>query len=290
VRSPRSASPVLRWHASAGWRPDVDEVAAEEPLEIRLGQRPLSVTMRTPGHDEELAVGFLVSEGVVRTRADLLAEAPLVRLPLGNAVEVRLADAAAVDFGSLTRHVFASSSCGICGKATIAAVRRQFPRVDADFRVAEGVLQALPEALRAAQETFERTGGLHAAGVFTLDGAAVVVREDVGRHNAVDKVIGWGLLNDRLPFDRHVLVVSGRTSFEVLQKALSAGVAVVAAVSAPSSLAVELARSSGQTLVGFLRPGRMNVYAHPHRVTASRPTPLEPSPAEPSRETGTPAR
>lgn len=260
------ASSVLHWEASAGLRRDVDQLATEEPLEIQLDTRPVSVTMRTPGHDEELAVGFLLSEGLLCSRRDILATMPFWRHAGGNRIGVYLADGVAVDFTRLTRHVFASSSCGLCGKVTIDALCQQFPPVTADFSVGADVLLDLPVKLREAQTTFERTGGLHAAAVFTAGGELIVEREDVGRHNAVDKVLGYGLLNDLLPFDRHVLVVSGRASFEILQKALAAAIPIVAAVSAPSSLAVEFAEAGGQTLVGFLRPGRMNVYTHAQRI------------------------
>jgi FdhD protein len=191
---------------------------------------------------------------------------PFWRHAGGNRIGVYLAEGMTVDFAQLTRHVFASSSCGLCGKVTIDAVCRQFPPVTGDCSIGAEVLLDLPGKLRQSQETFERTGGLHAAAIFTTGGELLVVREDVGRHNAVDKVLGYGLLNDLLPFDRHILVVSGRASFEILQKALAAAVPIVAAVSAPSSLAVQFAEAGGQTLVGFLRPGRMNVYAHAQRI------------------------
>jgi FdhD protein len=185
-------------------------------------------------------------------------------------VNVFLAPEVTVDFSRLTRHVFASSSCGLCGKATIEAVHQHFRPLKSALAVRTGTLLALPRALRAAQETFARTGGLHAAGIFDTNGRLVVVREDVGRHNAVDKVLGYGLLNGLLPFAKHILMVSGRASFEIMQKALAARVPVVAAVSAPSSLAVEFARESGQTLVGFLREDRLNIYAGRQRVQFSK--------------------
>ena len=183
-----------------------------------------------------------------------------------NTLNVFLAPEVTVDFAQLTRHVFASSSCGLCGKASIAAVHQHFPATRAKFSVPAETLLALPARMRRGQETFDRTGGLHAAAIFTADGELVVLREDVGRHNAVDKTLGFGLLNGRLPFDRHILMVSGRASFEILQKALAARVAVICAVSAPSSLAVEFARRSGQTLVGFLRGRGMNVYTGQKRI------------------------
>ncbi len=245
-----------------------DSLAVEEPLEIRVDTQPVSVTMRTPGHDEELAAGFLLTEGLLKSRADLARIEPHPRSTSGNVINVFLAPGVTVDFAQLTRHVFAASSCGLCGKATIAAVQRRFPRARSRVSVALATLLALPAAMRAQQAAFSKTGGLHAAALFDADGRLVVLREDVGRHNAVDKVLGFGLLNGLLPFDRHVLLVSGRASFEILQKALAAGVAVIAAVSAPSSLAVEFARANGQTLAGFVRGESLNLYSHPGRVTS----------------------
>ena len=255
------------WRLESGeMRAGVDEIAREEPLEIRVRGRAVSVTMRTPGNDEELAAGFLLSEGMVKSAGDILKIEPCGGNEEGNLVNVLLGPLVAVDFERLTRHVFASSSCGLCGKATIDAVRGQFPKLQSELAVKAEALLGMPAAMREAQKTFSRTGGLHAAGLFTETGELIVLREDVGRHNAVDKVIGHALMAGEIPLDRHVLLVSGRTSFEILQKALSARIAVVAAVSAPSSLAVEFAEESGQTLVGFLREGRMNVYAHPERI------------------------
>ena len=249
-----------------------DELAHEEPLEIRVRGRAVSVTMRTPGHDEELAVGFLLTEGIVRRREDVLKVEHCGRNEEGNLVNVLLAPEVPVDFGRLTRHVFASSSCGLCGKASIDAVRGQFPPLDPGdgFAVDAETLAALPGVMRAAQAAFEQTGGLHAAGLFDGEGKLLVLREDVGRHNAVDKVIGHALVRGLVPLDRHVLLVSGRSSFEIMQKALAARVPVVAAVSAPSSLAVRFAEESGQTLVGFLRERRMNVYTHLRRLRFSK--------------------
>jgi FdhD protein len=255
------------WRYESGeMRAGDDEVAREEPLEIRVRGRAVSITMRTPGHDEELAAGFLLSEGIIKSASDVLKIEPCGGNEDGNLVNVLLSPLVSVDFERLTRHVFASSSCGLCGKATIEAVRGQFPVIQSDVVVKAEVLLNFPGVMREAQETFSRTGGLHAAGLFTEAGELVVLREDVGRHNAVDKVIGHALLAGKIPLERHVLLVSGRTSFEILQKALSARIAVVAAVSAPSSLAIEFAEESGQTLVGFLREGRMNVYAHAQRI------------------------
>jgi len=243
-----------------------DEVATEEPLEIRVDTRPVSVSMRTPGHDEELAAGFLLTEGLITSQRDISRIAPQSRNEMGNLLDVFLAPGRALDFAQLTRHVFASSSCGLCGKATIAAVHQHFKPVKSSWTVSAKTLLGLPEKLHLAQETFSRTGGLHAAAVFTRDGELVVLREDVGRHNAVDKALGHGLLGGLLPFDRHILMVSGRASFEILQKALAARIAVVAAISAPSSLAVQFAKKSRQTLAGFVRGERMNVYSRVERV------------------------
>ncbi len=259
---------VWRWERDALPVRDSDELASEEPLEIRVDGRPLSVTMRTPGHDGELAAGFLLSEGLIKSAADLAAVTSPGREQPCNVIDAQLAPGVAFDVAQLTRHVFASSSCGLCGKVTIDAVHQHFPPVAADFQLDATAVLALPARARAAQATFERTGGLHAAAVFDANGELLVLREDVGRHNAVDKVLGYGLLNGLLPFDRHVLLVSGRSSFEIMQKALAGRIPIVAAISAPSSLAVQFADASGQTLIGFLRDGRMNVYSGAQRLRA----------------------
>ena len=243
-----------------------DDVAHEEPLEIRVRGRAVSVTMRTPGHDDELAAGFLLTEGLIRHAADVLRIEPCGRNEEGNLLNVVLAPDVHVDFEKLTRHVFASSSCGLCGKATIEAVRGSFPPVTSTLQLDAAALLRMPDVMRRQQSTFDLTGGLHAAALFDATGNLLVLREDVGRHNAVDKVIGHALLRNLAPLDRHVLVVSGRSSFEIVQKALAARIPVIAAVSAPSSLAVEFARDNNQTLVGFLRERRMNVYSHPERI------------------------
>jgi len=239
----------------------LDVVAGEEPLEIRVDTRPIAVVMRTPGYDEDLAVGFLVSEGLVTRRAEIREVRPNVRNRAGNSVDVLLAPEVRVDFQKLTRHVFASSSCGLCGANSIAAIRRQFPPLTASPQIWAQTLLGLPEAMRLAQTEFSRTGGLHAAALFQMDGSLLAVREDVGRHNAVDKLLGRSLLEGTIPLTDRGLLVSGRVSFEIVQKALAGGIGLIAAVSAPSSLAVEFARKNGQTLVGFLRDGRFNVYA-----------------------------
>jgi FdhD protein len=243
-----------------------DALATEEPLEIRVRGQAISVTMRTPGHDAELAAGFLLSEGLIHRTNDVLRIEPCDRNKEGNLLNVVLAPEVSVDFAKLTRHVFASSSCGLCGKATIDAIRATFPRVESNLVMDAQTIAQMPQTMRQTQQTFERTGGLHAAAIFDSSGKLLVLREDVGRHNAVDKVLGWALLNGKLPLDRHVLLVSGRSSFEIMQKSLSAALPIVAAVSAPSSLAVEFANESGQTLIGFLRDQRMNVYTHVRRI------------------------
>ncbi len=248
-----------------------DVVAVEEPLEIRVEGRSVAVVMRTPGHDDELATGFLLSEGVVTRGEDIfeISQCPSQSdsdLEKGNIVDVLLRDSASVDFDRLSRHVFSASSCGICGKATIDALFENFPRVSSTETFSSEMIMTLPDRLRAAQRTFEQTGGLHASAVFDSQGEMLVLREDVGRHNALDKVIGHALLNDRLPLKDSLLMLSGRISFELMQKALAAGISLVAGISAPSSLAVDFARESGQVLVGFLRDQGMNVYANADRV------------------------
>jgi FdhD protein len=259
---------VWRYEAPAGMQPPAeDAVAAEEPLEIRVAGRSVSVTMRTPGHDDELALGFLVGEGLIHDRGDVVHVRPC-DVDRGASVDVLVAPHVSIDFASLTRHVFASSSCGVCGSATIDAVCRRWPRLEGGPRILASTLLSLPSRLRAGQAAFDRTGGIHAAGLFNEAGDPLAIREDVGRHNAVDKLVGRALLDSMPPLEGHVLMVSGRISFEIVQKALAAGIRVVAAVSAPSSLAVDLAGETGISLVGFLREGRFNVYTHPHRIDA----------------------
>jgi len=254
-----------------------DFLAAEEPLGIRVGGNALTMTMRTPGDDIELAAGFLVSEAVVRSPDDITG----IKLcdgtscghgdhdGLGNIVDVTLASGATVAPGA-RRNFMTTSACGVCGKASIEDICVLPPEALAadPARFAPTILATLPERLRDAQRVFSRTGGLHAAGLFTADGELIAVREDVGRHNAVDKVVGWALLDGRLPLSGCVLLVSGRASFELVQKAVLAGIPLLAAVSAPSSLAVDLAEEAGLTLVGFLRGPSMNVYAGAHRISA----------------------
>lgn len=246
-----------------------DTLAAEEPLEIRVQGQSIAITMRTPGHDADLALGFLMSEGLIRSRAQVThiahcqtGEAALT----GNVLNVFTADDVALDFEKLTRHVFASSSCGLCGKASIEEVHQNFSPILKLPKVERKVLLQLPQTLRQHQSAFDQTGGLHAAALFDLQGKLIVCREDVGRHNAVDKVIGFALDQGFWPLENHILQVSGRASFEILQKALAARIPIVAAVSAPSSLAVDFAQESGQLLVGFLRGETMNLYSHPAAV------------------------
>lgn len=240
-----------------------DMVAREEPLEIRVRGQAIAVTMRTPGHDEELAAGFLLTEGILKSRADVVEIAHCQTEPQqrGNILNVFLAPNVEVDLERLTRHVFSASSCGLCGKASIESVHQQFAPIEKTIDVTPEVLFSLAEKLRASQSAFDQTGGVHAAGLFTLDGELIGSREDVGRHNAVDKVLGHAFLNELLPLDKHVLFVSGRASFEIMQKALAARVPIVAAVSAPSSLAVDFARESGQMLYGFVRGATANCYS-----------------------------
>jgi FdhD protein len=263
---------VTEWNDGAVARKD-DYLAAEEPLEIRIGENPLSVTMRTPGHDLELAAGFLFTEGLVQRREQIIALANATNDDdgkRGNVVRAEVAAEALPDFDKLRRHFFAASSCGICGKASIDAVRSRLLRTpNPDFRVEPKLIVRLPDALRSEQDVFERTGGLHAAALFDGRGALLIVREDIGRHNAVDKVVGWALLNDRIPLSDCILLVSGRGGFEIIQKAIVAGIPVVASVSAPSSLAVQLARELRLTLIGFLRGNRFVIYAGEDRVAKS---------------------
>ena len=248
---------VLRLPAG---RTEPDEVAVEEPLEIRVNGEPVAVTMRTPGHDDDLAVGFLFSEGIAPASASFPTDLA------ANTIEVR---ADAFDVDSVRRNFYTSSSCGVCGKGALEAVAVEAPRVESDLRVSQELVSALPDRLREAQATFAVTGGLHATGLFDERGEVLCVREDVGRHNAMDKVVGWAFGEGCLPLGRLLLCVSGRLSFELVQKAAVAGCPILVAVGAPSSLAVELARDRGLTLCGFVRGGRVNVYSEPWRVTTT---------------------
>lgn len=250
-----------------------DTLAVEEPLEIRLGGRSLTVTMRTPGHDVELVHGFLLSEGIIGHRDDVVT----VRYCNGvdesgantyNVLDVALAAGVAVPDGAGVRAFPTTSACGVCGKQSLEQVRTRtrFPLGSDTVEVTVDALASMPDALRRQQKIFDTTGGLHAAGLFTPDGALLVLREDVGRHNAVDKVLGWALTENRVPLSDTMLIVSGRASFELAQKSVMAGIPVLGAVSAPSSLAVDLAADAGLTLVGFLRGGTMNVYTGAERI------------------------
>ncbi|OKK01247.1 formate dehydrogenase accessory sulfurtransferase FdhD [Amycolatopsis sp. CB00013] len=257
-----------------GARPDT--LTVEEPLEIRVGGKPLTITMRTPGHDFDLAAGFLVGEGVSRSSDDIRS----IRYCAGatadgsntyNVLDVVLADGVAPPDASLERNFYTTSSCGLCGKASLDAVRTTatWPVGGDGLVISPSTVAELPDRLRTAQLVFDRTGGLHAAGLFSATGELLCLREDVGRHNAVDKVVGWAARQGRLPLSGTVLMVSGRASFELVQKAVMAGIPLLAAVSAPSSLAVDLAAEMGLTLVGFLRGTSMNVYSRPDRLGLS---------------------
>jgi FdhD protein len=262
--------------SSGGARADL--LAVEEPLEIRIGGQPLTVTMRTPGDDIDLAAGFLFTEGLLSPAVDLrqirmcdenVADATLAPADLPPAGEVDRATDARRARNQAQRNFLTTSACGVCGKESIDAirVRSRYDLTADQVQISPAVLTTLPDRLREAQRVFASTGGLHAAGLFGADGTLAVLREDVGRHNAVDKVIGWGLRAGRLPATGHILMVSGRASFELVQKAAVAGIPVLAAVSAPSSLAADLAEETGMTLVGFLRGSSMNAYTGLHRLT-----------------------
>jgi FdhD protein len=260
---------LVRLHIQEGPHVADDILAREEPLEIRVRGRSIAVIMRTPGHDHELATGFLLGEALIRERTDIL---DLCHCRQGEAAQyqnilnVFLAPTREIDFEKLARNVYASSSCGLCGKSSIESVHQHFPPVRCENTFAAEVLVRLPDRMRAAQTSFSKAGALHAAALFNESGELFALREDVGRHNAVDKVIGHALLAGRLPLDGHILMVSGRASFEIMQKALAARVPVIAAVSGPSSLAVDFARESRQTLIGFLRGQSMNIYSEPQRI------------------------
>ncbi len=259
---------VVRFPAGAT---DAEQLAVEEPLEIRIDGEPLAVTMRTPGHDADLAAGFCFTEGIVDDPDDLIRVEPCNLADYGNVVDVILTstarEARRTQIERARREFYLSSSCGLCGTQSLDRLARRISTVSTDFTVSETVLTQLPNRMVAAQEVFARTGGLHAAALFTPAGELRLLREDVGRHNAVDKVIGGLLLSGQLPCSPGVLLVSGRASFELVQKAARAGIGFLAAVGAPSSLAVEAAERFGMTLVGFLRDERFNAYAHANRIS-----------------------
>jgi len=267
-----SVTGVKEWREGE-MRPVEDYLVGEEPLEIRVGDRAVSVTMRTPGHDLELAAGFLFTEGLIASATQIASarhDADAAQNG-ANRVRIDLAPGVTLDPEASRRNFYTSSSCGVCGKASIDAVRvRQIERPNPECAVDPEVLCRLPDQLRAAQPIFGRTGALHAAGLFTLEGELLVLREDVGRHNAVDKVVGWALANDRIPLRDSLLMVSGRGGFEIVQKALVAGLPVLASVSAPSDLAVNLAREFGMTLIGFLRGRRFVIYSGAERLAVEQ--------------------
>jgi FdhD protein len=265
---------VNSWHDQEQ-RQREDLLTVEEPFEIRIAGRSLAVIMRTPGNDAELAMGFLFTEGIIQSAQDVVKIEDALDadgLPMANVVNVVLSNThqsgnMQVQAGAFERHFAVSSSCGLCGKNSIADLMCSTPPLEPDtLRIPAATLYELSERLHAEQAVFSHTGGLHAAGLFSQEGELLLLREDVGRHNAVDKLIGYGLLHNTYPYNKHILLVSGRTSFEILQKALLARIPCVVAISAPSSLAVELAASSGITLVGFLRGHSMNAYTHPERI------------------------
>ena len=262
-------TPLQLWRLEEGAPPvsDTDVTVTEEPLEIRVEGRVIAVIMRTPGRDRELAAGFLLGEGVIASPADIF-EISLCPTSGGSVVDVMLRDPGSVDFARLSRHILTPGSCGICGKTSIADALARHPSltVDNSCQISREVLYSLPERLRSVQADFTSTGGSHAAACFTTDGSLLACHEDAGRHNAVDKVNGQALLQGLLPLANGILMLSGRVSFELVQKALAAGIPVIAAIGAPSSLAVSTAEAAGITLCGFLRSHRVNVYTHPCRI------------------------
>ena len=262
---------VMRW-ANGGLDNETEDwVAREEPLEIRVKGESIVVTMRTPGHDKELAIGFLLAEGVITNSSDVLeiaycqqGEASLHK----NILNVFLSPEVEINLDRLKRNVYASSSCGLCGKASIESLQNIFePLNKIETVISVDKILTLAQKLRAKQSTFDKTGGLHAAGIFDRNGELLVLREDIGRHNAVDKILGHLFLKNRMPLEDCVLMVSGRASFEIIQKSLAGRVGIICAVSAPSSLAVDMAKESGQTLIGFLRERKFNVYSHKERIS-----------------------
>ena len=250
-------------------RAEEDWVAVEAPLEVWIGGQPVTVMMRTPGHDEELVRGFLFNEGMIRSIDDVVSIAPVEAADVdaavgGSVIAVELAGGNPAP--KADRLFYSNSSCGVCGKQSIASLEVHGEIVTSAFAIERRTLVSLPDRLRAAQSTFARTGGVHASGMFTADGSLIVVREDVGRHNALDKIAGWALAERLMPLADCLLLLSGRVSYELVQKAVAAGIPVIAAVGAPSSLAIQIADQFNITLAGFLRPGGMNVYTHPDRI------------------------
>jgi FdhD protein len=266
---PTLTKQVTRWR-NFQLSPDEDSLVVEEPLEIRVGGQSLVVVMRTPGHDFDLAAGFLYTEGLIASSDDIGAIAycdDVEQANLQNIINVHLTNGQAIEKQEgWQRNFHANASCGLCGKMTIESVKQEVPPIDSQIQIDLAVFHRLDDQLRSAQSVFEATGGLHAAGLFDARGKLQIIREDIGRHNAVDKVIGETLLTEQFPLDRHILMVSGRTSFEIIQKALFARIPVIVAVSAASSLAVELAQEGKITLIGFMRGKGMTVYSYPDRI------------------------
>ena len=258
---------IVRFNAGTPATPKPDDVVIEEPLEIRVEGEPLAVAMRTPGHDRELAAGWLLSEGIISSTDDL---ADLVEQPgdpgRGARVDAMLSNPALFQAAKHRRAMLTNASCGICGAASIEQVLKDFPKIESEFRIHASLLPELPAQLAEHQLAFQRTGGVHACALFTADGSMIALREDVGRHNALDKLIGNAVLERRLPLTETILLLSGRVSFEMVQKALAARIPIIAAIGAPSSLAVELARDAGQAIAGFLRGGNFNLYSATWRM------------------------
>jgi len=260
---------LIRYESGVPFKPREDALAAEEPLEIRVEGNSIAVVMRTPGHDRELAAGFLLSEGIIKSAKQVFEITTCMAKDdpgRGNAVDVALSQPSSFDVSKFSRHVVTTSSCGICGSVSIETVLHRQARIKETWKIEAETLLKLPAKLLRRQETFHSTGGLHACALFDCQGRYIAHREDIGRHNALDKLIGWALLAKKTPLRKHVVLLSGRASFEMMQKAHAAGIAVVAAISAPSSLAVEFARASGQTLAGFVRGSSMNLYAGAQRI------------------------
>ena len=276
--SSNQANPEAQVHSTQVWKFDPDQpfhqqpdyLAVEEPLQIEIDGQPWLTTMRTPGHDQELAVGLLLAEGIIQSQADIVDLSYCQEDANGNLLRIILAAHCKFEPSAETRGSYANSSCGICGKTSIDTLQSKFSPIDDDIHIDPQLIAQLPGRLQAEQATFQRTGGLHGAALFDLGGNLLVVREDVGRHNTVDKVIGYALLNNQLPLSQTILMVSGRVAFEIIHKALAGGIPVIAAISAPTSLAVRFAQQNNQTLIGFLRGQQMNVYCHPNRLAGEQ--------------------